>query len=157
MSGRLTKVWILPALLVVSVCMDGCSGLNKHEAGTIHEHAVADRHDVEEKWGIRLEGVRLSAQGYMLDLRYRIKDTEKAAEVISRKNTPYLIDERTGAKFIVPAPAKVGALRQIPLAGSAMTGKSYFVLFANPGKFVKKGDLVTLVVGDFRAEGITVE
>jgi hypothetical protein len=68
---------------------------------------------------------------------------------------PYIVDEKTGSKFIVPAPPKVGSLRQ--KSQEPLAGKIYFIMFANPGKFLKQGDRVTVVVGDFRAQNLVVE
>ena len=54
----------------------------------------------------------------------------------------------------MPDPPKVGPLRP---RGEPVEGKSYFVLFGNPGKFIKAGSKVTVVIGDFRAPALTVE
>jgi hypothetical protein len=55
----------------------------------------------------------------------------------------------------VPSTPKLGKLRQAARHG--MTDRSYFVLFANPGRFLKAGSRVTLVAGDTRIGGLTVE
>jgi hypothetical protein len=107
--------------------------------------------------GIAITSVRLSAGGYMLDVRYRITDPDKAARLTSHAAKPYLVDERTGARMLVPSPPKVGALRQLPRRGAATTGRTYFMLFANPGRTVKAGGTVTLVLGDLRAEHLPVQ
>ena len=110
----------------------------------------------EEKWGIRIEGVRLSAGGYMLDFRCRVIDAEKAAPILDGKLRPYMIDQTSQAKLMVPAPAKTGPLRQTTRNGKPVPGKTYFVLFANPGKRVKPGGKVTVVIGEFKAENLVV-
>jgi hypothetical protein len=35
--------------------------------------------------------------------------------------------------------------------------RTYFALFANPGRQIEAGDKVTVVIGDFRAEDLIVE
>jgi len=109
---------------------------------------------MEEQWGIKIQGVRLSAAGYMLDFRYRVLDPEKAANLNNRRIKPHLLDEESGAKLIVPSPPKVGPLRT---SNRAMADRTYFILFANPAKFVKAGKKVTVVIGDFRTGKLTVE
>ena len=109
---------------------------------------------MEEEWGVRVLQIRLSAEGYMLDFRYRVVDAEKTAPLFDRKTKPYLIDQATGAKFLVPEPPKVGALRT---TRPPTTDRNYFIIFANPGKYIKKGNRVTVVIGDFRAENLIVE
>ena len=109
----------------------------------------------ENKWGVKVESIRLSSAGYMLDFRYRILDPQKAAALLSRQVEPYLVDQESGAKLIVPAPPKVGSLRQ--KSYQPISDKVYFILFSNPGRLVKPGNKVTVVIGDFRAEDLAVE
>jgi hypothetical protein len=116
---------------------------------------VAVEETAEQKLGIEIIGIRLSAAGYMLDFRYRAVDPERAAILFDRKTKPYLIHEGTGARFLVPAPAKVGPLRQTTNKPEA--GRSYFMMFANPSRYVKAGDRVTIVFGDYRMEHLKVQ
>jgi hypothetical protein len=109
---------------------------------------------IEEKWGIQIQGIRLSAAGYMLDFRYRVINVEKALPLFNRKIKPYLIDQATGTKTAVPNPPKVGPLRT---SNQPIANRIYFMFFANPGRFIKSGNKVTVVVGDFRAENLTVQ
>jgi hypothetical protein len=112
---------------------------------------------LEERWGVRVSSVRLTAAGYMLDFRYTIVDPEKAAPLSDPKNKPVLIDQASGAEMMVPAPPKVGSLRSKSRNGLPVAGRSYFVLFANPGGYIKTGNKVTVAIGDFRAEDLTAE
>ena len=64
-----------------------------------------------------------------------------------------MIDEVTGIRLAVPAMEKVGELR----SGSAPEeGRTYFMVFGNPGKVVKSGSRVSVVVGNFRIDGLIV-
>jgi hypothetical protein len=110
--------------------------------------------DIEKKWGIRPVAVLLSAGGYMLDFRYHVSDAEKAAPLFSRQIKPYIIEQSSGAKFFVPETAKVGALRQ---TRKPYPDKNYFIIFGNPAKYVKKGNKVTVVIGDLKIENLAVE
>ena len=109
---------------------------------------------MENTWGIRIQWIRLSAAGYMLDFRYRVIDPDKAKPLFVRKTKPYLIDQASNAKLMVPNPPKVGPLRN---SNKPQANKIYFMFFGNPGKFVKAGNKVTVVIGDFKAENLTVE
>ena len=110
--------------------------------------------DLEEKWGIKILSIRLTAGGYMLDFRYRVIDADKAAPLFDGKIKPYLVDLKSGAKCQVPESSKIGALRQ---TRKPFANHNYFIMFANPGKLIKKENAVTIVVGDFRAENLTVQ
>jgi hypothetical protein len=106
------------------------------------------------RWGIRIESLRLTAAGYMLDIRYRVVDARKARPLFARKTKPVLTDEASGARLAVPVPPKTGALRN---SNEPRAGRTYFMFFANPGRFVAPGNRVTLTIGAFSVSGITVE
>lgn len=105
---------------------------------------------VVEQFGVRLSGVRLTANGYVIDLRYRVLDPVKAQPLLDRKVRPVLVDEATGNRFYVPVPPTVGALRQVSRNKVIHTDRDYFMLFANPDRKLQAGSRVTLYVGDQR-------
>jgi hypothetical protein len=109
---------------------------------------------LEERWGIRILGMKLTAGGFMLDFRFLVEDAVKAASLFSGSTVPYLLDPVTGAEFMIPSPPKVGRLRT---TRSPENGRVYWMFFANPGRFIGRGDRVTVVAGEFRAENLTVE
>jgi len=110
--------------------------------------------DVVERWGVELRGIRLAAAGYMLDFRYRVVDPQKAAPLFARQTKPVLIHEASGAKLVVPRPPTTGPLRS---SNTPQAGRTYFMFFGNPGRFVKPGERVSVVIGDFKAERLVVE
>jgi hypothetical protein len=54
----------------------------------------------------------------------------------------------------VPNPPKIGSLRA---TRKPEANKNYFILFANPAGYVKKGNKVKVVVGDFEAGDLIVK
>lgn len=147
---RVSTYGLLVILLVIlSLLLAGCATAPKKQAAE-----VADAESMEETWGIQIIGIRLSAAGFMLDFRYRVIDAEKAAPLFDRATKPYLIDQETGAKFAVPNPPKTGPLRT---SDPPQQGRTYWMFFGNPGRYVKAGNKVTVVIGDFRAENLVVE
>ena len=144
-----SKIIFIFIVSAVAALLNGCVPV------TDNVITIAQKSFHENKWGIKVESMRLSSAGYMLDFRYRILDPQKAAPLLSRQVKPYLVDQESGSKLIVPAPPKVGSLRQ--KSYQPIPGKIYFVLFSNPGRLVKPGNKVTVVIGDFRAEDLIVE
>ena len=141
------------AVVLCALSLFGCT-----RAAVSPERVVADLNTEpgdDNEWGVQVEGIRFTAAGYMLDFRYRVVDADKAKRFMGRKVRPYLIDQDTGAKVIVPAPGKLGALKQT--SSVPVENKTYFVMFANPGRFIKQGNKVTVVIGDFEAHDIMVE
>ena len=117
-------------------------------------NVASGRSSLEKDWGVRVESIHLSAAGYMIDFRYHVLDAKKAKPLFDPLTKPYLIDQNSGAVFAVPVPPKVGQLRNVK---NVKEGKTYFVFFANPGNYVKAGNRVTVVIGDFRAENLVVQ
>ncbi len=128
----------------------GCAATSKKQVA----EGVVNTESIEERWGIQIAGIRLTAAGFMLDFRYRVIDPEKAAPLFNRKTKPYLIHQASGAEFAVPNPPKTGPLRT---SNPPQEERVYWMFFGNPGRYVKPGDKVTVVIGGFKAEDLTVE
>lgn len=111
---------------------------------------------VVEEAGIRVEGLRLSAAGYILDFRYRVIDQARAAGLLDGRTHPVLVDGR-GARLGVPSTPLLGSLRQTARNGKVSPNHTYFILFANPGRYLHAGDRVSLLVGDAKVSDLTVE
>jgi hypothetical protein len=138
--------------------MAGCATPNvtPETAQTLSKTGEASIQDFEQKLGVKIEGVHLSAAGYMLDFRYRVLDTVKAVPLMSRKINPYLLDETSGIRYGVPDSPKVGQLRSSSRS-KVIADRIYFILFANPGRAVQPGSKLTLVMGEMRLTDLKVE
>jgi hypothetical protein len=91
----------------------------------------------------------------MVRFTWRVLDPEKAKPLNDKKVEPQLIDPQRGVSLVVPSLEQVGALRQAPT--KIEEGKSYWMAFANTGRPVKRGDRVIVKIGNFQANGLTVE
>jgi hypothetical protein len=112
---------------------------------------------LEKQWGIKLYGVRWTAAGYMLEMKFRVLDPEKAFPLLKRDAKRYLLVEKSGAMLEVPFTQKLGSLKSsVRTANMVQADRNYIALFANPGKHVAQGDKVTLVIGSFMAEHLHV-
>ena len=109
---------------------------------------------MKRQWGVEVLFVRQTSAGYMLEFRYKVLDPVKAKPLFERQTKPTLTHVDSGARFIVPTPPKTGALRN---SNPPLADHTYWMFFANPGKYVKPGDLVTIEIGDFVARNIVVE
>jgi hypothetical protein len=135
--------------LLFTGCATGSAGAQANPAPR------AARSMLRERWGIEVTSLHLSANGRMVDFRYRVLDPKKAALLVDRTVKPTLTDLATGAVLRVPSFPKTGAMRQ---TGAKMeAGRVYFMLFANTGMPVKIGSRVTVTVGDFKAEKLIVQ
>jgi hypothetical protein len=153
--GRADRLWVLASLLCASTWLVGCAGLPQE--GSVPAIALPAVPEVQTAYGIRVEGLRLSAAGSMLDFRYRVLDATKAAPLLNGKIQPYLIDEAHGAKLGVPDTPVLGRIRQTSRNNNIVENRTYFVMFGNPGKAVRSGDRVSLLLGDVKITDLTVQ
>ena len=127
--------------------------LSDAASGAKTEKAVTPESMLSKKWGIEIQSIRLTAENRMIDFRYKVLDPEKAASLFKRETKPYLTDRKSGKSLTVPVTAKVGPLRN---SNMPQKGRIYWMFFGNPG-VVKAGNQVDVVIGDFKAENLTVE
>ena len=161
-------VWTIVLIVACLLLLPGCGGVNvvadpvnevAGEPATAQQPAsgqpTVEQPPVEQQWGIEIQALRLSAADNMLDFRYRVTEPDKAHQLLKRGLKPYLIDRATGAKLLMPTTTKIGPLRQATLAPKK--DRVYYVMFANPGRFIKRGAMVDVVIGDFVAKDIAVQ
>jgi hypothetical protein len=105
-------------------------------------------------WGVDSLAVKWTESGEIIRFSYRALDPDKAKPLNDKKSEPSLIDPRAGVSLVVPSLEQVGQLRQ---SADPEEGKSYWMAFSNKGRLVKRGDRVSVVIGQFRADGLVVD
>lgn len=105
-------------------------------------------------WGVDDLVVKWGESGEVIRFSYRVLDADKAKILNDKKNEPSLIDPHAGVKLVVPSMENVGQLRQ---SAPPENGKSYWMVFSNKGRLVKRGDHVSVVIGAFHADGLVVD
>jgi hypothetical protein len=109
-----------------------------------------------EQWGVKLISLNLTSAGFMMDFRFRVLDVSKALSLFDHRIKPYVVAERSNIKLPVPMAAKVGAMRPTNRGKNIKADKNYYMIFANPDRHVKNGEKVTVIIGDFKVEHLTV-
>jgi len=110
---------------------------------------------LESVWGIEDPSVKAVESGVIIRFSYRVIDLEKAKPLHDKKVAPVLESPEKRLQLVVPTMEKVGQLRQAPEKIEA--GKSYWMAFSNPGRPIKPGDHVDVVIGNFHVRGLVVE
>jgi hypothetical protein len=105
-------------------------------------------------WGVDSLSVKYAESGEMIRFAYRVVDADKAKILNDKKFEPSLVDPSARVKLVVPSMEKIGQLRQ---SATPEAGKAYWMAFSNRGRRVKRGDRVSVVIGNFRADGLVVE
>lgn len=131
----------------------------KAEARELVSRALAKNlEDFEKQWGIKLLGVRWTAAGYLLDMRLRVLDADKAFPLLKRHVKRYIVVEKSSAVLEVPFTQKLGSLKStVRTSNMVKKDRTYNALFANPGKHVQPGDKIALVIGNFMVENLVVQ
>jgi hypothetical protein len=143
--------WIF--LMFAVTALIGCAGTGREVQNT--EAAGRQAPAPWESNGIEVVRIKPAVNGMMLDLRYRVTDTEKARKLIKETTNLFLVDQASGAVLPVPNMAKVGRLRNIP--GADGKNRVYWMFFKNPGGRVQPGSKVTLIIGNVKIRDIIVE
>ena len=123
------------------------------------DEAVAgpeSRKAFKDKWGVEVFGVWTAARGYMIDFHFRVIDVDKALPLFDPRINPYLVPEGTSLKLPVSAGEKVGAFRTTNRGGNIQANRDYHIVFGNPDAYVKTGKKVSVVIGEFRANDLTL-
>jgi hypothetical protein len=115
-----------------------------------------DNKQMAEQWGVEVIGISRTSGGYMLDFRFRVVDANKALPLFDHRIKPYVKAAKSDIKLPVPVGTKTGAMRPTNRGQNIKADKNYYMIFANPDSFVKKGEKVSVIIGDFRAENMTV-
>ncbi len=115
------------------------------------EHAVTYYRAV---WGIDGITVKTAESGELIRFSYQVLDPNKAKMLNDKTINAFLIAPAAGIRLSVPSLEKVGQLRQ---SSTPEAGKVYWMAFSNPGRRVKRGDHVDVVIGQFHADGLAVE
>lgn len=138
------------AVLLCVVLVAGCATAPKAPAAKALDAPVP--RSVEDRSGVEVVSLRQTGAGGMLDFRYRVVDPVKAAPLLLRKTRAYLVEPKTGVTMTIPQ-TSWGTMRQD--TQKPEKGRVYFMLFHNAG--VSPGDKVTVIIGKYRFENLTVQ
>jgi len=105
-------------------------------------------------WGVEILGVKRVSSGALVRFSYKVLDATRAVQLNDKTADPFLYDQKTRAKLVIPQMEKIGKLRQ---SSTPENGREYWMLFSNKGNLVKPGSRVDVVIGGFRAQGLTVQ
>ena len=160
---------VLPAALLAGICASAAMAQAPAPDATQAPIAKADP-DVRTKyepgrpkrergyyqvfWGVDSISAKAVESGELIKFSYRIIDSDKARTLNDKDNEAAMYVPSLHAKLVVPSLEKVGQLRQ---TSTPEPGRYYWMAFSNPGRVVKKGDRVTVVIGQFHIDGLIVE
>jgi hypothetical protein len=160
---------VLPAALLAGICGSSVMGqapapeatqapIAKAEPGVRTKYETGlpkrERGYYQLFWGVDSIGAKAVESGELIKFSYRVLDADKAKTLNDKDNEPAMYVPSLHAKLVVPSLEKVGQLRQ---TSTPEPGRFYWMTFSNPRALVKKGDRVTVVIGQFHIDGLIVE
>jgi hypothetical protein len=93
---------------------------------------------IEEKWGIRIKQIGVTADGGLVDFRFVVLDPEKARNMMSNEdNLPVLIPDASDKI--------VNSAALMPAKHDLNPGQTYFLLYRNTAGAVKHDSYVSVV------------
>ena len=104
----------------------------------------------QEATGIQVMRVALIGGGGIIALHYQVLDPDKSLVTHDTDNPPVLTAEASGRSVAYPIPAHTGL-------SPRETGRGYNLLFPNRNNLVKRGDMVTVEVGNAKLEHVVVQ
>ncbi len=144
-------------LLTREQMLEGMIEAERLRSAAARPDAAINNKAMLEKWGVRVIGTSYAADGFWIVFRFHVVDADKARPLFDSKIKPYLMSDKTGVKMAVPEAAKIGSLRTTDRGGNIKEAKTYTIMFANPAFQVAPGEHVSVVIGDFMAEHMTVQ
>jgi hypothetical protein len=138
------------AALVIAVAVASQAGHAPSKARPRALPAVVSPGGLLQRSGVRVVRVAVTGGGGLLDLRFQVVDPDLAVAVHDADTPPALVDERTG-----------GAITALLMGhahhGRLKAGVTYYLVFENPGNLVRRGDRVSVVLGDARVAHVLVQ
>jgi hypothetical protein len=146
-GGRLIGAWIAGVLGVVVLPLAIAVGITAAVPGVAPGDPDAARvvsaADLADEYGIRITLVAVTADGGLVDLRFNVLDSVKAAHLIhDAAQMPALYVESSHTVLRAPRP--------MAHKMTLLDGATYFVLYPNSGGAVQPGTEVSVVVDDIR-------
>jgi hypothetical protein len=111
--------------------------------------AAVDSDGLAQQTGVRITRVAVTGGGGLLDLRFQVLDPNQANSLHDKATPPAVIDEQTG--LVVH-----DLLMNHAHSGPYTAGETYYLVFENPGNWVRRGSKVTVLLGGAQVEHVVV-
>lgn len=111
--------------------------------------------DMKDAWGIEPIHARVTANGFMIEFRYKVIDPEKALILSDRKDFPYMISQKSRAKLSVPFFPTVGYVKSN--RRFLHKDRNYSAIFSNENQHMLRGDQVKIQLKDQISPAITLQ
>jgi hypothetical protein len=105
--------------------------------------------DLAAASGVTITRLAVTGGGGLVDLRFRVVDPQRAHALHDPGTPPAVVDEASG--LVVH-----DLLMNHEHTGDYQAGVTYYLVFDNPGNWVRRGARVTVLLGDAQVEHVPV-
>ena len=116
---------------------------------SMNSTTVITQGELEERYGLRINLIALTAAGGFVDVRLKIMDGEKAKLLLVDKSNFPTLNTEGGVVLNAPEETKSQDIQFI-------TGGNLFIIYPNSANAIKQAASVRLVFGDISVESIQV-
>ncbi len=153
MTNQARTQKLFPLLFSLLLCAAGILSVFLLRPGApaqaLSNRVVISQQALEQKYGLRINLVALTAAGGMVDLRLKFTDAEKARLLLQdKKNFPAL--QVGDVTLNVDAETKSQDLKFEDNGG-------LYLMFPNSGNAVRPGSTLSIVFGDLQVESVVVK
>ena len=146
-TNRIISIGIILSILIIMAIYINNASRAFHAASLPNGIVVISQSTLEEKYGLRVNLVAVTAAGGFVDVRLKILDGEKLKLLLADKsNFPTLYTEH-GVILNAPEDTKSQTIQFI-------SGGSLFIIYPNAGNTVKQDTPVTIIFGNIAVEPI---
>ena len=142
-AGALT-VWLL-----YSARSDQSAAAPAPVAQVAWGRTPVDADGLARRSGVRITQVAVTGGGGLLDLRFQVLDPNRANSLHDAATPPAVLDENTG--LVVR-----DLLMSHAHTGKYTAGETYYLVFENPGNWVRRGSKVTVLLGQAQVQHVVV-
>ncbi|MFC6157323.1 hypothetical protein [Kribbella jiaozuonensis] len=149
--GILTGIALVAAALTawVLIRQDPTAAAPAPVAQIAWGRTTVDADGLAARSGVRLTQVAVTGGGGLLDLRFQVLDPNRANSLHDASTPPAVIDETSG--LVVR-----DLLMSHAHTGKFTTGETYYLVFENPGNWIRRGSNVTVLLGQAQVEHVVV-
>jgi hypothetical protein len=110
---------------------------------------AVDSAGLAQRSGVRITQVAVTGGGGLVDLRFQVLDPNLANTLHSQAAPPAVIDEKTGlvVRDLLMNHSHTEAFK---------AGVTYYLVFENPGGWVRRGSQVTVLLGSAEVRHVVV-
>ena len=149
-SGRLVTAAVILSLLIIAALYINNAVSAFQASSQTNGSLVISQKSLEDKYGLRVNLIAVTAAGGFVDVRLKITDGDKLKKLLADKNNFPTLSTQQGIILNAPNDIKSQEIKFI-------TGGNLFIIYPNASNAVHPNEPVTLVFGNIATEPIIVK